>query len=130
MAAAPPAIEYAPRHAWGIGVLSRYKATEQIGEGTYGCVPGSVGLYLALQCGRLGVPTPRAGTRRSLHHASPRAHLARRQVYKARDTFTGAEVALKRMVKHHEREGVSGCGPDGGGGVEWGGVGWVRGGGG
>lgn len=30
--------EYAPRHAWGIGTLSRYQAIEQIGEGTYGYV--------------------------------------------------------------------------------------------
>ena len=32
----PNNIEYAPRHNWGIGTLSRYQAIEQIGEGTYG----------------------------------------------------------------------------------------------
>ncbi len=31
-------VEYAPRHDWGIGTLSRYQAVEQIGEGTFGCV--------------------------------------------------------------------------------------------
>jgi hypothetical protein len=36
--AAAMAVEYAPRHSWGVGTLSRYLATEQIGEGTYGCV--------------------------------------------------------------------------------------------
>lgn len=65
-AGAGAAVEYTPRQAWGVGLLERYRAAEQIGEGTYG------------------------------------------QVFKAEDAVTGEQVALKKMTRHHENEGVRG----------------------